>query len=314
MRLFDRSNHNVAVALCVLIGMSGAAIQPAHAGWLKNPFAKKPQDGEDLTKPPPGMTDSDADDENAPTNKATTKYTTDLDKKGIGFKPIKDDDNDKDKKEATSDVPEKKEDSTDNDPDLHLRMAKRMTERMQYHDALLQINKALTLNPKMWEARYLGAYVYQMEGRFPEAIQRYQQYIKVKPDNAQAHINLGVCLRHENRIDEAEDEYRKAIDMNYYSLEAHFNLANIFIAHDELEKAIKELLACEKIAPTNAWVHNNLGVIYQKRDYMEEAEQEFNKAANLEPANKTFTLNLDLAREQLQQQRQSAAKPKPVMM
>jgi Flp pilus assembly protein TadD len=312
MRLFDRRNQNIAVALCVLIGTSGAAMQPAQAGWLKNPFAKK-QDGEDLTKPPPGMTDTE-DEENAPSDKPTKKYTTDLDKKGIGFKPIKDDaDSDKDKKD-TSDVSEKKEDSTDNDPDLHLRMAKRMTERMQYHDALLQINRALTLNPKMWEARYLGAYVYQMEGRFPEAIQRYEQYIKVKPDNAQAHINLGVCLRHENRIDEAEDEYRKAIDMNYYSLEAHFNLANIFIAHDELEKAIKELLACEKIAPTNAWVHNNLGVIYQKRDYLEEAEQEFNKAANLEPANKTFTLNLDLAREQLQQQRQSASKPKPVMM
>jgi len=308
MRLFNRRNQSIAVALCVLIGTGGAAMQPAQAGWLKNPFKKAPQDGDDLTKPPPGMTESE--EEGDPSDKATTKYTTDLDKKGIGFKPIKDDTA---KSEASSETSTEKKEETDNDPDLHLRMAKRMTERMQYHDALLQINKALVLNPKLWEARYLGAYVYQMEGRFPEAISRYEQYLKVKPDNVQAHINLGVCMRHENRIDEAEDEYRKAIDMNYYSLEAHFNLANIFIAHDELEKAIKELLACEKIAPTNAWVHNNLGVIYQKRDYLEEAEQEFGKAANLEPANKTFELNLGLARDQLQQQRQTAAKTKPNM-
>jgi len=299
MRLLNRRNKTIGVALCFLIGGAYAATQPAQAGW--NPFHHA-SDNDDLTKPPPGMTDVDGEQD--PSNKPTTNYKTDLDKVGGQFKPHKEDiDQAKAAKEPQD---EKRIDVVDTDPDLHLRMAKRMADRMQYHDALIQVNKALQLNKNLWEARYLGAYIYQMEGRYPEAILRYQQFLKVKPDNIQAHINLGVCLRHENKIDEAEDEYRKAIDMNYYSLEAHFNLANIFIAHDELENAIKELLACEKIAPTNAWVHNNLGVIYQKRDYLDEAQQEFNKAANLEPANKTFELNLDLAREQLQQQRQAS--------
>jgi Flp pilus assembly protein TadD len=185
------------------------------------------------------------------------------------------------------------------DPDLHLRMARTLLAKQRYKEALSQVNEALKLNSDMWEARYLGAYIFQLEGRSDEALVKYKQYLAVKPDDQQAHINLGILLKRAGKFDEAEDQYRKAIDINFSTLEAHYNLANLYIEKNRLENALKELLVCAKIAPTNAMVHNNLGVIYQKRDYLEEAAEEFSKAANLEPANHTFTLNLDLVRDQL---------------
>jgi Flp pilus assembly protein TadD len=267
--------------------------QSAHA-WPSLPFFNKKQANPDDDKPPPGMTDVEDED--------STPSEFEKDEKRPDKKASKDDDG-----AEKSEKP--KLDSWDSDPEFHYRSAKRYVERGEYRDALLQINKALTLNKNFWPARFLGAYVFQLEGRFPESIARYRDYLQHKPDDQQAHVNLGAVLRHEGKFDEAEDEYRKAIDLNFYSLQAHYNLANLLIERNDLEEALKELHACEKIAPTNAWVHNNLGVIYQKRDYQEEAEQEFSKAANLEPANKTFELNLGLIRDQIAAKRKQAKGP-----
>lgn len=185
------------------------------------------------------------------------------------------------------------------DPHVFLARAKKLTELGAYAEAFVELNKALEHNPRFWEARYLGAYIYQMQGRLKEAIPGFRQFLQVYPEHVQARVNLGMCLKKAGELSEAEAEYKKAIDLKYFSLEAHYNLANLLIEQNRLEEALKELRACEKISPTNAWVHNNLGVIYHRRHYLEEAEEEFLRALNLEPANKTFENNLEMVRRQL---------------
>lgn len=182
------------------------------------------------------------------------------------------------------------------DPHFYYKRASYLLGKKQYKQALNDLNEACKLKPDFWEARYLGAHIFQLQGRTDEAIDKFRDYIAVRPDDIQARINIGSLLRSKGDVIDAEENYRKAVEINFYSLPAHYNLANCLIDQHKHEEALKELKTCLKLDPKNAWVHNNIGVIYQKRNYLEEAEEEFVRALTLEPANQTFEKNLSLLR------------------
>lgn len=186
---------------------------------------------------------------------------------------------------------------TSDDPNYYYKRAQFFMGKKHYKQALLDINECMKLKPDYWEARYLGAYILQLQGRTNEAIDHYKKYVAVRQNDIQARINLGTLLRKAGDYPDAEEHYKKAIEINFYSFPAHYNLANVLIDQHKTEEALKELKACQKLQPRNAWVHNNLGVIYQKRNYLEEAEEEFVRALRLDPANKTFEQNLALLRQ-----------------
>jgi len=196
---------------------------------------------------------------------------------------------------------------TSDDPNYYYKRAQFYMGKKHYKQALLDINECMKLKPDFWEARYLGAYILQLQGRTNEAIDHYKKYVAVRQHDIQARINLGTLLRKAGDYADAEEQYKKAIEINFYSFPAHYNLANVLIDQHKNEDALKELKACLKLQPRNAWVHNNLGVIYQKRNYLEEAEEEFVRALRLDPANKTFEQNLALLRQRKSQNREMRA-------
>ena len=175
-----------------------------------------------MSKAPPGMTDIE-DPTNSPTDKTLGRDETQ-------------DDAEKIERNVHSGPPDEKMDVIGSDPQLHVKLAKQAINRKAYAEALVQVNTALKLNKNEWEARYLGAYIYQLQGRTAEAAERYKQFLLAKPENQQAHINLGVMLRQLGKLDEAEDEYRQAIDLHYYSLQAHYDLANLLIAREKWKR------------------------------------------------------------------------------
>ncbi len=48
-------------------------------------------------------------------------------------------------------------------------------------------------------------------GKFEEAIAHYQQALRIKPDYADAHYNLGIALARAGRIPEAIVQYEQAL-------------------------------------------------------------------------------------------------------
>jgi len=57
-------------------------------------------------------------------------------------------------------------------------------------------------------------YVFQQDKNFDEALRCYSESIRLQPDIAIAHNNLGVLLNDLKRNEEAEASYRKAIELN----------------------------------------------------------------------------------------------------
>ena len=54
------------------------------------------------------------------------------------------------------------------------------------------------------------AYALQIQERLDEAVAAYREAIRLKPDYAQAHYNLGTALFAQEKFDEADAEFAEA--------------------------------------------------------------------------------------------------------
>ena len=63
-----------------------------------------------------------------------------------------------------------------------------------------------------------------------EEIREYQAALRINPDYAEAHYNLGVVYTRQGRIDEAIRELQAALRINPDFADAHYNLGVIYRA------------------------------------------------------------------------------------
>jgi Flp pilus assembly protein TadD len=97
------------------------------------------------------------------------------------------------------------------------------------------------------------------QGRTAEAIVQIEKALAIQPDYADAHNNLGMALAHCQRVDEAITQYRKALELNPDFADAHNNLGNTLARNGRLDEAIIHLRRALELKPDFAKVHNNLG-------------------------------------------------------
>ena len=67
-------------------------------------------------------------------------------------------------------------------------------------------------------------------GRIQEAIAHYEQALRIKPDYAEAHNNLGIALAQTGKIEDAIGQYEQALRIKPDYAEAHYNLGNALAA------------------------------------------------------------------------------------
>ena len=105
-----------------------------------------------------------------------------------------------------------------------------------------------------------------------EAIRQFQEALRLKPDSAQAHYNLGVALAKKGQMDEAISQYQEAVRLKPDFAEARNNLdylltehpkalgamANTLDGQGKYEEAIRFYQAALKAQPDQEGVLNNL--------------------------------------------------------
>jgi Flp pilus assembly protein TadD/2-polyprenyl-3-methyl-5-hydroxy-6-metoxy-1,4-benzoquinol methylase len=128
----------------------------------------------------------------------------------------------------------------------------------------------------------LGATLQELR-RLEEAEASYRQSIKLKPDFAEVHHNLGVILQEQSRFKEAEASYRQSITLKPNLAQAHHSLGNLMIKQGRLEEADASYRQSITLNPNLAKAHNNLGIIMKKQGRLEEAEASYRQAIKLKP-------------------------------
>jgi tetratricopeptide (TPR) repeat protein len=125
------------------------------------------------------------------------------------------------------------------------------------------------------------AWFYARLGKLSKAEELLREAIKINPDYAEAHVNLGSLLVSLERYDEAEKEYREAIKINPDYAGAHFRLGELYvkllelrrIKADQADKIIdegrKEILEAKKLFEKQKKIDiSNIGGIYACQDLL----------------------------------------------
>ncbi|MCK4735691.1 MAG: tetratricopeptide repeat protein [Methanophagales archaeon] len=137
------------------------------------------------------------------------------------------------------------------------------------------------------ENKFLLALMHKYIGRTEEAEKEYREAIRINPNYAEAHNNLGILLGELKRFEEAEKEYREAIRINPNYAEAHNNLGNLLSdlkRFEEAEKEYRESIELKDNLPDKgAMIHYNLGNLFYNLKQFEEAEKEYREAIRINP-------------------------------
>src|SRR5438067_4380343 len=131
-------------------------------------------------------------------------------------------------------------------------------------------------------------------GRFTEAIAECQEALKIKPDFAAAHNNLGVALLrnkqsgdgalgHDGAVDEAIEHYRKALQINPDFTQAHKNLGIVFMRKGQMDEAIAQFQKTLELEPNDAQAEFSLGSAFLQRREVDEAIAHYQKAVEIRP-------------------------------
>ena len=148
----------------------------------------------------------------------------------------------------------------------------------QYKEALTELDKLTQSHPNDGTLYFLGGNCYGAMGHFDQAILCYQEAIKLKPNYAEAHNNLGFYFKEVNKIDKALLSYREAIKLKPNYAEAHNNSGNVLKDLGQFDEAISSYKLALELKPDYLFIFNNIGAIMIELGRIDEAREFYGKA------------------------------------
>lgn len=120
--------------------------------------------------------------------------------------------------------------------------------------------------------------------RHAEAIESFDQAIKLKSKYAEAHNNRGATLASMEQHEAALESLRKAIAIKPDYVDAHYNLGTSLRALGRHEEALKSFDRTLALRPNYLAAHNNRGLTLEALDRVDDALVSYDKAIKLSPA------------------------------
>jgi len=124
-----------------------------------------------------------------------------------------------------------------------------------------------------------------LEPRLKNLISDYRQAIKLDPENALAHLELGNIFFFElNDLNQAQHMYRKVLEIDPDHKLGHNNLGVTFLKQNSFNRAEAEFNAALKIDPSYADAQYNKACLSAKKGEKSKAMARLLRAAQLDPA------------------------------
>jgi tetratricopeptide (TPR) repeat protein len=122
---------------------------------------------------------------------------------------------------------------------------------------------ASVLAPKDFRWIYLPAKLDQQEGRFDDAIRRYQAARTLRPDYVAVPVNLGNILLELNRLDDAAENFKAALAFDSDNPATHYGLGQLAMARRNYSEAVKHFEKTLAQVPGATRVHYSLAMAYR---------------------------------------------------
>jgi protein O-mannosyl-transferase len=129
----------------------------------------------------------------------------------------------------------------------------------------------------------LGNAILRATGRIPEAIAQFEAALRLKPDYAEAHNDLGSALASAGRISEAIAQFEEVVRLEPDYVVARNNLGVALFSAGRIPEAIAQFEEALRLKPDYAEAHDNLGSILASAGRNSEAIAQFEEALRLKP-------------------------------
>jgi predicted O-linked N-acetylglucosamine transferase (SPINDLY family) len=146
----------------------------------------------------------------------------------------------------------------------------------------LQIRLSV-LRPNDHEAHFNLGCEYQQQGNFDEAVKSYVVCLGIQPNNANAYLNLSSLLKTMGLAPESEMYARQAIALQPNMASAHNNLANALHGQGKFIEAKASYEKALELKPACAETFNNLAITLKDQGHWQEANDSFRRALEIKP-------------------------------
>jgi Flp pilus assembly protein TadD len=118
--------------------------------------------------------------------------------------------------------------------------------------------------------------------------------LKLMPNFAEAHNNLGVVLKDTKRLVQAEAAFRSALNLEGKNVVALYNLGIVLAETNRPWEAEVVFRSALELLPNFVEAHNNLGIILMATGRLADAESAFRRALELKPSYSDAEKNLSI--------------------
>jgi Tfp pilus assembly protein PilF len=119
----------------------------------------------------------------------------------------------------------------------------------------------------------------------------FRETLRIAPECAEAHANLGLVLEHSGAEEGSEACYRRSIALNWRHAETQLNLGAFLAKRKRFDEAEGAYLRASLLAPRSPVPWSNLGVLYACMKREAEAEHCYRTALRLDPTYATARFN-----------------------
>jgi WD40 repeat protein/serine/threonine protein kinase/tetratricopeptide (TPR) repeat protein len=110
-----------------------------------------------------------------------------------------------------------------------------------------------------------------------------RQVIRLRPNEPDSHLQLGLHLYDQHKFAEAESCLREVVRLKPDLVFAHVKLGDTLRQQKKFAEAMTAPREAIRLDPTQAWAHGVLGWVFFDQHQLAEAEAEFREAVRLQP-------------------------------
>jgi tetratricopeptide (TPR) repeat protein len=121
------------------------------------------------------------------------------------------------------------------------------------------------------------------EGRMDEAIDYFQEALRLSPDSSIALDNLGSAYRQTKRWNEAQATYERALRTKPEDAEANYGLGMVYAQNDDTARAEDYLERALKLRAAYPEALNNLGILYLRTQRRDQGVASFEESIRVAP-------------------------------
>ena len=135
-------------------------------------------------------------------------------------------------------------------------------EKGQIYEAVNQYQEAIRLNPDYAGAYYNRGIAYSKLGQYQLAIESYNEAVRRTPDNAFYYNNRGSAYYKLGQYQHAFDDFCLATRFKPDYADAYYNRGVSYSRSNQYQLAIEDFNKAIQLTPDNADAYNNRGIVY----------------------------------------------------